>query len=116
VTRAWQPIGKLPVQTRLSTDEVQLRNALVAAFDYAVGPKADRRLQAVRARLALDIMPYLDGTPAPPGMGLYLNLTTKEIYGYRKTLTIQRDNAYQAVIDKLKVCLLLRKDCPPFYD
>jgi hypothetical protein len=97
VMRTWMPFGMLP----------RMRDALVAALDHAVGPAAERRLQAVRARLALDIAPHRDGTPDPQQLGWHLNLETGEIYGYRKTLTIKQDGARAALMQMLQdVCVL----------
>jgi hypothetical protein len=107
VMRTWKHFGMLPMPTRLPTDATQMRDALVAALDRAVGPAAERRLQAVRARLALDIAAHRDGTPDPHQLGWHLNLETGEIYGYRKTLTIKRDTAHTALMRMLQdVCVL----------
>jgi hypothetical protein len=107
VTRTWKPFGMLPLPTRLPTDPAPMRDALVAALDRAVGPSAERRLQTVRARLALDVAPHRDGTPDPQQLGWHLNLETGEIYGYRKTLTIKPDGAHAALMQMLQdVCVL----------
>jgi hypothetical protein len=107
VRRAWKPFGMLPLPTHLPTDAARMRDTLVAALDHAVGPSAERRLQTVRARLALDIAPHRDGTPDPHQPGWHLNLETGEIYGYRKTLTIRRNGAHAALMQMLQdVCVL----------
>jgi hypothetical protein len=107
VVRTWTPFGMLPMPTRLPADAAQMRDALIAALDRAVGPAAERRLQAARARLALDLAPFRDDAPDPQRIGWHLSLETGEIYGPRKTLDIRQDAARKALMDTLKdVCVM----------
>jgi hypothetical protein len=107
VVRTWTPFGMLPMPTRLPADAAPMRDALIAALDRAVGPAAERRLQAARARLALDLAPFRDDAPDPQRIGWHLSIETGEIYGPRKTLDIRRDAAREALMDTLKdVCVM----------
>jgi hypothetical protein len=107
VVRTWIPFGDLPLPPTLPSGKVGLRDALVDALDRAVGPAAERRLQAARARLALDLVPFRDDAPDPQRIGWHLCLETGEIYGPRKTLDIRQDAAREALMDTLKdVCVM----------
>lgn len=107
VTRTWIGFGYLPMPTRLPADPEGMRDAIVEALDNAIGAKANRRLAAIRARLATDVAPFRDGRPDPQGIGWHLATDTGEIYGPRQTLTIAADAAKTALFDAIKgICVL----------
>lgn len=107
VIRTWAAFGHLPLPPRLPGDREALRNALVRGLDRAVGPAAERRLAAVRARLALDVAPFRDGRPDPQGLGWNLAMDTGEIYGPRATLVLAEDDARKALLKAIEgICVL----------
>lgn len=105
--RTWTEFGYLPMPPRLPAETDALRDALVAAIDRALGPAAERGLEAIRARLALDVAPLRDGRPDPHGIGWFLAADTGEIYGPRQTVEIADGPARQALLRAMRdLCVI----------